>query len=284
MDQPSYEVKVPLPPSAKIPPTINPNDFSQIGERFGTYGDAYGSLNTLFSGFAFAILIISLFMQRQELKEQRKELAAQREEISKSNEIAEAQRKITEQQSSLINQQLLDSKIQAFYQLFFKYLEEKNRKLESLQFKDQSTIISQRLLKRFRTSFERHFKEIISNQNQIKNIDLVILYNILEQSIQHANSNTNNQFLESEYFEYICFILRFIEANKTLGITGNAVRTFIAYQSIDEMYCMLLIALNDNELFDYIEKFSLLRKISTYEDELLEAIIFRLYSDSSYSP
>lgn len=282
MDTPSYKVQIPLLPSAMVPAPLNPNDFNSIGERFGTYGDAYGSLNTLFSGFAFAILIISLFMQRQELKEQRKELAAQREEISKSNDIAEEQRKITEQQSSLINQQLIDSKTQAFYQLLFKYLDEKNRKLESLKYRDQSAISGNRLLKRFRKTFERQFSESFPDHSKIKKIDLVILENTLDQAIQFANDDTNNQFIESEYFEYICFILRFIKANENLGITGNAVRTFIAYQSIDEMYCMLLIAIFDNELFDYIEKFSLLRKINTYDDDYLQSLVFKFYTESAY--
>ncbi|MFP5004472.1 hypothetical protein ACLFLN_00950 [Acinetobacter pittii] len=76
----------------------------KIGEKFGTFGDSYGSLNTLFSGWAFALLLISLFMQRKELQEQRKELSAQREEISKANEIADSQREITEQQAALFRE------------------------------------------------------------------------------------------------------------------------------------------------------------------------------------
>ncbi|WP_223850112.1 hypothetical protein [Acinetobacter seifertii] len=101
----------------------------KIGEKYGTYGDTYGSLNTLFSGWAFALLLISLFMQRRELQEQRKELAAQRDEITKANEIAESQRNITKQQSELLAQQ-------SFYSLLFKLLDEKNNKINLFYFKD----------------------------------------------------------------------------------------------------------------------------------------------------
>lgn len=136
MDRPNINIQIPLKLSEMGNSPINPNNFHEVGERFGTYGDSYGSLNTLFSGFAFAILIISLFMQRQELKEQRKELEAQRHEIKESNNIAEAQRKITEQQAVLIEQQITDSKIQSFYQLLFKYIDEKNRKISDLRASD----------------------------------------------------------------------------------------------------------------------------------------------------
>lgn len=42
--------------------------------KYGQYGDAYGSLNTLFSGLAFAGVLISILMQSKELQLQRDEL------------------------------------------------------------------------------------------------------------------------------------------------------------------------------------------------------------------
>lgn len=47
----------------------------------GTWGDMYGSLNALFSGLAFAGLVIAIVLQTQELGLQRRELAATREEM-----------------------------------------------------------------------------------------------------------------------------------------------------------------------------------------------------------
>ncbi|MDM1022089.1 hypothetical protein QSV37_17595 [Acinetobacter sp. VNK23] len=282
MDHPNPKVMIPLKPSAMVPELINPNDFNKIGEKFGTYGDSYGSLNTLFSGFAFAILIISLFMQRQELAAQRKELEAQRHEIKESNAIAEAQRKITEQQAQLIEQQLLDSKSQAFYQLFFKYLEEKQRKLGSLGSHINSKVPGEIVLKDFRISFENRFFELFKDSKHLEDIDTDILDNVLNQALLFAKNSTSNKLMESEYFEYVCFILRFIEENKSIGIVDNAIKTFIAYQSVNEMYCMLLLALEDEELYDFIEKYTLLRKINTYDDPDLKRLIFNFYSESAY--
>jgi len=40
----------------------------------GTFGDMFGAVNALFSGLAFAGIILAILMQREELKLQRKEL------------------------------------------------------------------------------------------------------------------------------------------------------------------------------------------------------------------
>lgn len=47
----------------------------------GTFGDMFGAVNALFSGLAFATLIYTAWMQREELALQREELAATRSEL-----------------------------------------------------------------------------------------------------------------------------------------------------------------------------------------------------------
>ncbi|MGF6354051.1 hypothetical protein ABIE27_001961 [Paenibacillus sp. 4624] len=86
----------------------------------GTFGDMFGAINALFSGFAFAGLIYTIAVQRQELQEQRKsidmqtnemklqvnaskmqteELALQREAIQMQTEELALQRKAIEMQT-----------------------------------------------------------------------------------------------------------------------------------------------------------------------------------------
>ncbi|WP_426008275.1 putative phage abortive infection protein [Aeromonas salmonicida] len=48
-----------------------------FGNDLGPFGDVYGALNTLFSGLAFAGLIISIRLQSSELKETRNEMSRQ---------------------------------------------------------------------------------------------------------------------------------------------------------------------------------------------------------------
>ena len=51
----------------------------------GIFGDMFGAVNAVFSGLAFAGIILSLYMQRIELKIQRKELKLTRKEVKKTN-------------------------------------------------------------------------------------------------------------------------------------------------------------------------------------------------------
>lgn len=52
----------------------------------GAFGDTYGALNTLFSGLAFAGLIISIRLQSKELSETRAELKEQSDQFKKQTE------------------------------------------------------------------------------------------------------------------------------------------------------------------------------------------------------
>lgn len=56
--------------------------FVNSGER-GTIGDMFGAVNALFSGLAFAGIIITIYLQMSELKEQRKELQMTRATFDK---------------------------------------------------------------------------------------------------------------------------------------------------------------------------------------------------------
>lgn len=51
----------------------------------GTHGDMFGAVNAIFSGLAFSGIILSLYMQRIELKIQRKELKLTRKEVKRTN-------------------------------------------------------------------------------------------------------------------------------------------------------------------------------------------------------
>lgn len=58
----------------------------------GTFGDMFGAVNALFSGLAFAGIIITILLQRSELKLQRDELRETREEYKTQNETLKLQR------------------------------------------------------------------------------------------------------------------------------------------------------------------------------------------------
>ncbi|MEI9919922.1 MAG: hypothetical protein WDO14_14155 [Bacteroidota bacterium] len=81
----------------------------------GPFGDQFGFVNSLFSGLAFAGIIITIILQSQELKEQRKELALTRDEYRK---------------------QTINLKRQRFETTFFNMIDMQQRSLASINFNE----------------------------------------------------------------------------------------------------------------------------------------------------
>jgi len=99
----------------------------------GTFGDMFGAANSLFSGLAFAILIITLFMQREELIEQKEESKKQTEAFNAQVSLMEEHRKHLDTQDELLNNQNQTMKAQLFDNLYFNYLNEYHRSRERVQ-------------------------------------------------------------------------------------------------------------------------------------------------------
>jgi hypothetical protein len=64
----------------------------------GQVGDMFGAVNSLFSGLAFAGVILAIFLQREELALQREELKMTREELKRSAEAQEESSQALKQQ------------------------------------------------------------------------------------------------------------------------------------------------------------------------------------------
>lgn len=59
--------------------------------EMGVFGDSFGALNTLFSGLAFTGIIISIFLQSQELNETRKDINRQTKEFESQTDALKKQ-------------------------------------------------------------------------------------------------------------------------------------------------------------------------------------------------
>lgn len=91
----------------------------------GTFGDMFGAVNALFSGLAFAGLIVTLLYQKEELQLQREELAQTREELKGQKE------EFKEQNETL--------KRQRFENTFFNMLTLHQEIVKSFEFTDIAT-------------------------------------------------------------------------------------------------------------------------------------------------
>ena len=87
----------------------------------GTFGDMFGVVNSLFAGLAFAGIIYTIFLQKEELRLQRKELELTRKELERS---AGAQEKSQQALSEQVSAQLLTAKLNAYSSLVGHYGEE----------------------------------------------------------------------------------------------------------------------------------------------------------------
>ena len=59
--------------------------------RTGTFGDSFGAVNALFSGLAFAGVIVAILLQKRELELQREELSDTRKEAERLSDASERQ-------------------------------------------------------------------------------------------------------------------------------------------------------------------------------------------------
>lgn len=72
--------------------SLNLSSEADINNARGLFGDSWGGVNAIISAFAFAGVIVTLFLQNRDLNLQRKEMARQREEFEKENETLKYQR------------------------------------------------------------------------------------------------------------------------------------------------------------------------------------------------
>lgn len=84
----------------------------------GTFGDLFGSVNALFSGLAFAGLIYTIVLQKQDLELQRNEIALNRAELKKT---AKAQQNSEKALIEQVEQMKVASKLNALKTLIDYY-------------------------------------------------------------------------------------------------------------------------------------------------------------------
>lgn len=74
-------------------------DEEKLSQGVGVFGDQFGALTCIFSGLAFAGMVVTLWMQSEELKLQRNETRDNREVMEMQKEEMEGQRKAMELQN-----------------------------------------------------------------------------------------------------------------------------------------------------------------------------------------
>lgn len=167
-------------------------------EKRGQFGDMFGFLGALFSGLAFAGLIVTIRQQREDLKNQRDEIELQREDLNAQTEALKLQKEEIRQ----TNEEL---------------------KLQREEMKAQNKTI---MLQRFETTFFNMLKSQMEILNSVKYFkqegkDAIasLFQNYTSAYRRNRNSEVwkygNNEFVMQQYmdqyFRHLIQILKMIE-------------------------------------------------------------------------
>lgn len=224
------------------------HQFPKMSDR-GTFGDMFGSINSLFSGLAFAGLIIAILLQHKELQLQRDELSLTRGELSGQREQLKAQ-----------NDTL---KRQTFENTFFQLLRLHNEIVAAIDLRssdDLGQVIAQGrdCFKSFYTSFKQRAIDYVPPEGTapaqyIEDV-YVDFYPIIEAELGH-------------YFRSLYNIVKFIDGslvdNKRLYT--NLVRAQISKYELLLLLYNVVSSKGSDKFLPLMKKYDLLKMVQANE-------------------
>lgn len=249
----------------------------------GTIGDMFGVINSLFSGLALAGIILTILLQRQELKYQREELRDTRKEFQIQNETL---------------------KIQRFENTFFHLLDQHHQIVNAIDFTYHSKKKKEkpRFLSQAFVTAETPLEELVSVTISGRDV-FRYKYNKLSEKILSSVTDFNEIYLAEydqakadfgHYFRNVYRILKIVDETNFFydGATGESEIFQIKYR-----YASILRAqISDYELGwifynclseNGIEKFKPLVEKYAFFNNLPDNLIpkpehLKLYKDSAY--
>ena len=221
----------------------------------GTFGDMFGAVNALFSGLAFAGLIVTLMMQHEELGLQRKEIAQTNKELA-------AQQKEFEEQTKTM-------KIQRFESTLFNMLTIQQNILNSLFYQTsehnniQETINGRKLFDFF---YNEKYIIIIQPKLICKEIGIK---NIIKRYNEHTFYElVDNISIFDNYFRHLYRIFKYIDQSPLIEKKDRYEYTCIVRAQLSDYELVMLFynALNVNDNGEYkfkklIEKYAIFNNL-----------------------
>lgn len=231
----------------------------------GTIGDMFGAVNSLFSGLAFAGLIYTIFLQKNELGLQRKELEYTRDELRGQKETMQAQ-----------NKQLT---LQAFEGTFFQMVRLHNELLNSIDFTSGGGDRAVKVLSGtdcFTSAwnrYKRYFKENADNEEkEIRKEQIEIAYGKLWSTYEQEFGH---------YYRSLYNVIKFVHNSDVEGkkLYTNIVR---AQLSAQELIIMLYNGIyhSDSKFIPLIEEYSLLKH--TPQQAIPSELDFTFYNENAF--
>jgi hypothetical protein len=240
--------------------------------NYGTFGDMFGAINSLFSGLAFACLIFATLMQREELRLQRKELQLARQESAATREEIRGQKEQAIAQNATLAQQTFDN-------TFFQLLRLHNDIINSIDLRDNNNNISSQGRDCFKVFYERFKKRWGKSLPQDSG----------STELQRINETYRNFYRDIEadaghYFRSLYNIIKFIDLSSTSDkrVYTNLVRAQLSSYELLLLFYNCLSNLGNQKFLPLVERYALLKMLPF--EHLLDATGQKsLYADSAYT-
>jgi len=234
-------------------------------DRSGIFGDSFGPLTSLFSGLAFAGLIITIVMQKDELGLQREELSLTRSELSEQKEELRIQ-----------NETL---SIQRFENTFFRMLEflEGCRKDVFCQDFQSNSLQGRDAIKRL---YEVFTKQYLHGYNNINGV-MEPYFKHESNSIEGIKNEYRNFYQKKygeelgQYFRTLYNILKLIDSNASLSdktLYANLLRAQLSRYELSLLFYNCLSEYGEVKMAPLIKRYSILKHLeeSSLPDQNIE--------------
>ncbi len=243
--------------------SIVPDLPSDTIEKFGVLGDSFNIITSLFTGLAFAGVIVSVVLQTQELKLQRQELKENTEELKGQKE------QLEKQQQEMVSQ--------SFDNKFFQMLNMFNTNIAGLEYDNEHK--GKKAIK--------ILKDILLEDVDLRGMMLEIKHgnNPIPKSKQLETFNNKfNQFNQNNgnilkpYFINLYQILKYIDEKAPKKEAKRYSNILRAQLSIDELILLLcnaigIIQFSGEKYKKLLEKYAFFEHLSV-EDLSTEKIFF----------
>lgn len=206
-------------------------------------GDSFGSVNALISAFAFAGVIVAIFIERHELTLQRKDLSLQRKEFATQNETLQLQR---------------------FENTFFNMLTLQQRIVHDLCHKDEHSGKTVQGRELFFYAFEQLPHSIKSADGQEEILSGMRKYLEMQGIAAYDRCHTPSCF--DHYFRHLYTIIKFIDNSEFLSFVEKykyttMVRATLSRYELVWLFYNGLSEAGNPKFKRLIEKYSLLKNI-----------------------
>lgn len=235
----------------------------------GTFGDMFGAVNALFSGLAFAGLIITLLYQREELKLQREELQETRKELKEQNKTMKRQRF----ENTFFNMLSLQQEIVA------------NLSVESKEVKSAEVVIKNY---KGREVFEKIYEGI--DVYVLYEIQSIGIKEIVDENIENYNSDGWLISRFDHYFRHLYRIFKYIDETDLIDEKERYDYASIVRSQLSDYELVMLFynclaqkdnGTEENNFKPLIEKYAIFNNLR--DGLLAKEDHYELYNDGAYN-